>query len=164
MKCIDCLDDPSILSSFVIIVHVVHQFRVLLRAMALFTDAALEGRALEHELAADRRVGVRMIDPNLGGFGWVRHSRALAARSAMKRRCQELRADLLAQGIVVAGADKAAVLVRRVSVVQSISTDTGGDGDEPGGGGGPRTFSDWYSVGSSSRGQPSHAEYHEQSL
>ena len=85
-----------------------------------FSTARLEGRALEHALANDRRRGVRM----LAGGEWraVTSPAALEARRFMRVRAASLSEDLKVRGLHVRGADLTAK-VELDDVVAAISVD-----------------------------------------
>ena len=75
--------------------------------MVAFSQERLEGRALEHALAGDRRDSIRMFDELSGTWVFVKTQAAKAALKCMRGRCKELVRQLQERGLVWEGADKA---------------------------------------------------------
>ena len=78
--------------------------------MVAFSKGRLEGRALEHALAGDKGLFVRMYDASQGKWVQVKTPEAKAARKYMKGRCEELVLELLQKGFSCSAADMPVIL------------------------------------------------------
>jgi len=74
-----------------------------------YSKARLEGRALEHTLAGDRCVGIRMKDSS-GRWHLVNTPQSREIRREMKSRVESLLAELIEQGFTKLSADSPARL------------------------------------------------------
>jgi hypothetical protein len=75
--------------------------------MVAFSKERLEGRALEHALAGDRRTSIRMYDERSGEWVSVATQVAKTALTQMRRRSKDLVQQLQERGFVCSGGDKA---------------------------------------------------------
>ena len=78
--------------------------------MPFFAKARLEGRALEHELAKQRGLAIRMFDGVANEWVLVQGAEAREIRLEMRARAKELTAALAAEGLLVQAADRPVVV------------------------------------------------------
>ena len=74
--------------------------------MATFSQARLEGKALEEELAGHAGLGIRMLDEKTSQWVVVRGEQAKCIRLQMRRRVKVLRDELSSAGLGILSADR----------------------------------------------------------